>query len=241
MTGLARIDEDFHVHSTFSVGISTLAENAAAAASRGLRTLCLADHVRTSTTWVPEFAAAVSALRPPPGMELLAGLEAKILDRSGRLDMPPVVSGIDLILIADHQFPSDHGPVDPAELAAMLRSGAISADEVVAGLAEATANAMDRAGRPLLAHLFSVLPKAGLSESDVPDDLLDELARRAGRAGALVEVNEKWACPSPRVVSAFARAGAGIVASTDSHDCAAVGQYSYVRATMDSCFAGSGR
>jgi len=48
-------DEDFHVHSTFSDGASTLAENVRVARERRLRTLCLVDHVRADTAWLPDF------------------------------------------------------------------------------------------------------------------------------------------------------------------------------------------
>jgi putative hydrolase len=44
-----------------------------------------------------------------------------------------------------------------------------------------------------------------------------------------VEVNEKWACPSPRTIRALAAAGVPLVAGTDSHDCATVGRYARVR------------
>ena len=39
------LDRDYHVHSTFSDGVSTVTENVSAA-ERGLRLLCLTDHVR---------------------------------------------------------------------------------------------------------------------------------------------------------------------------------------------------
>jgi putative hydrolase len=55
------------------------------------------------------------------------------------------------------------------------------------------------------------------------------LAARARATGAMVEVNEKWACPSARSLRAFADAGVPIVASTDSHNCADVGVYDRVR------------
>ena len=83
------LDEDFHVHSTFSDGASTLAENVRAARERGLRTLCLVDHVRRDTRWLPEFTAAVDQYRGQPGLHVLAGVEAKILDTAGHLDLPP--------------------------------------------------------------------------------------------------------------------------------------------------------
>jgi histidinol phosphatase-like PHP family hydrolase len=47
--GDVALDEDFHVHSTFSDGESTLVENVRAARERALRTLCLVDHVRRDT------------------------------------------------------------------------------------------------------------------------------------------------------------------------------------------------
>ena len=139
MNAAPRLDEDYHVHSTFSDdAVSTLAENLAAARERGLRTLCLAEHVRRGTAWVPEFLAAVHALRPVPGLEVLAGVEVKILDRAGRLDLPGGTGGADLVLIADHQFPSDLGPVHPREMGRAIANGEVTEAEVIEILGKPT-------------------------------------------------------------------------------------------------------
>src|ERR1700678_3161648 len=152
--GLA-FDEDFHVHSTFSDGESSLAQNVQAARERELRTLCLVDHVRRDTEWLPEFTAAVAPFRKQQGPRVLAGVEAKILDTSGRLDLPPDLDGIDLVLIADHQFPGDDGPVHPAQARAALANGGMTEAEAIERLCEATANAVGASDRRrLLAHLF---------------------------------------------------------------------------------------
>ena len=226
------LDEDFHVHSTFSDGGSTLAENVRAARERALRTLCLVDHVRRDTAWLPEFAAAVTALRDQRGLRILAGVEAKILDTCGRLDLPPGLDGIDLVLIADHQFPGDGGPVHPAEARAAIGRGAMTPAEAFERLCEATANALSATDRRrVLAHLFSVLPKIGLDEAMVPEALLTRLATRIAAAGAMVEINEKWACPSARTVAAMAHAGVQVVAGSDSHHHRDVGVYRSVRLT----------
>ena len=83
---------DHHVHSTFSDdAVSTPAENLAAAQAAGLRELRMVDHVRVSTTYVPEFLAAVRALPTVDGLVVLTGVEAKILDASGAVDAPPEV------------------------------------------------------------------------------------------------------------------------------------------------------
>jgi putative hydrolase len=237
VTSPLALDEDHHVHSSFSDdAVSTLAENAAAARRRGLRALVLADHVRQDSDWVPEFLSAVDELRPVPGLEIRAGVEAKILDQSGQLDLPGAAAGADRVLIADHQFPGEHGPVHPGQVREAIEAGQVSADEVISGLVQATAAALAMAARPQLAHLFSILPKMGLAEADVPDQAIAHLARQARRAGARVEVNEKWACPSARTARVFAQAGVRLVASTDSHDCADVGVYAAVRELAGSAF-----
>jgi putative hydrolase len=226
------LDEDFHVHSTFSDGESSLAQNVRAAQERALRTLCLVDHVHRDTGWLPEFAAAVAPFRQQPGPRILAGVEAKILDGSGRLDLPPCLDGIDLVLIADHQFPGDGGSVNPAQARAAIGCGEMTAAEAIELLCTATANALDGTDRQcVLAHLFSVLPRMGLAESLVPEPLLDELAGRVAAACAMVEVNEKLGCPSPRTITAMIQAGVRVVAGSDSHHCRDVGVYRSVRQT----------
>jgi putative hydrolase len=232
------LDQDHHVHSTFSDdAVSTVAENVEAARKRGLRTLCLAEHVRHDSAWVPDFVSAVDALRPAGGLDVLAGVEVKILDRTGRLDLPQCIAGTDVVLIADHQFPGDLGPVHPRAMRDAIASGIVTPGEVIDCLIDATSGALMAATlldqRPQLAHLFSVVPKMGLDEASIPDRAIGQLARQARAAGARLEVNEKWACPSPRTVRAFAEAGVDLVASTDSHDCRDVGAYSWVRRIAD--------
>jgi putative hydrolase len=226
------------VHSTFSDdAVSTLAENVAAAAARGLTAIRLIDHVRVDTAWVPAFLAAVRDLDIPDSLTVRTGVEAKILDASGRLDIPADLvvgpGGVDGIVIADHQFPGPDGPWSPARTQAELAAGLRSA-EAVATLVRATIAAMERAGGGAqLAHPFSILPKVGLAEADIDDALLREWAEAAARTGTSIEVNEKWGCPGPRAVRAARAAGAALVASTDSHRADDVGRYDRVAAILE--------
>ncbi|HEY3907271.1 MAG TPA: PHP domain-containing protein [Streptosporangiaceae bacterium] len=244
MSAALRLDEDFHVHSTFSDdGASTLAENVETAQERGLSTLCLADHVRRDTAWLPEFLGAVSAYRRLDGLAVLAGVEAKILDAAGHLDLPPglrgrhadadAADGLDLVLIADHQFPGEGGPVHPARLRTAIEQRELSAQEAIEQLVKATVRAAAHAKktglRPLVAHLFSLLPKSGLAEDQVPQPLLRELAAGLADSEAMVEVNEKWRCPSARTIGALRAAGVPIVAGSDSHHRRDIGRYASVR------------
>ena len=224
---------DHHVHSTYSSdAVSTLEQNVAVAGDRGLTTLCLADHVRADTTWVPEFVVAVKAARAGTELEVLCGVEAKILDDRGRVDVPADLPAVDRVLIADHQFPGVDGPVAPNDVRRRLNAEETTPEEVVQTLVDATVAALRRTPTPQLAHLFSILPKVGLNESDVEPDHLRLLATTARATGALVEVNEKWNCPGPAAVAAFRAEGVPVVPSTDSHDAQDVGRYRRVLALL---------
>lgn len=224
---------DLHVHSTFSDGASTIEENLASAAGHGMHTLGMVDHVRRSTDWVPSFVDAVRALDGTAGLQILCGVEAKILDTDGVMDMPDGMPSLDYVLIADHQLPRPDGPMNPAVARELIEQHELSADDVIDGLIEATVNSLGCYDRVIVAHLFSILPKCGLSEADVPEALVRRLGQAARSTGATVEVNEKWSCPSRRVVDLLVAEGVPITMSTDAHHETRVGRYSYVTDTLD--------
>lgn len=228
---------DFHVHSTFSDDArSTLAENIAAASAAGLRTVRLTDHVRASTTWVPEFLTAVAAESIPDGLTVLTGVEAKLLDASGAVDVPAGLvvgpGGVDAIVIGDHQFPGTDGPWSPSATRERLDAG-LATEDALDLMIEASIRAMERTPHAQLAHWFSILPKVGLDESQLGPERLSAWALAAAATGTLVEVNEKWDCPGPAAIAALLDAGARIVASTDSHVASDVGRYERVPRLLD--------
>lgn len=224
---------DHHVHSTFSDdAASTLQENVDAAQDAGLTTLRLVDHVRRATTWVPEYVGAVRALDVPEGLTVLTGVEAKILNASGELDIPVLPGGIDRILIADHQFPGTDGPLSPSSITERIAGGWSTVD-VLDQLVSALIATMRRHPGNQLAHCFSLLPKIGLSEEDLGTERTAAWAQAAAETDTLVEVNEKWGCPGIPQLRALHAAGAQVVASTDSHHASEVGRYSRVLELLD--------
>jgi putative hydrolase len=223
---------DYHVHSTFSDdATSTIDENLDAAAAIGLREIRLIDHVRGSTTWVPDFLRAVALTGGREGLTVLTGVEAKILNARGELDVPADLvvgrGGVDAVVIADHQFPGLDGAWSPEETRRRMAAG-LSVSDALDLLVGATVAAMESVEFGQLAHCFSILPKIGLSEDDLTDEHLATWALGAARTGTLIEVNEKWACPGPRALRAAVAAGARIVASTDAHVAKDVGRYDAV-------------
>ena len=228
-----RLDEDLHVHSTFSDGADLLEQNLAAATAAGLRRLGCVDHVRRDTTYVPDYVRAVTALRQTTTVAMTIGVEAKILDAAGTLDMPDVLTGVERVYVADHQFPDASGPISPRAIRESLASGDRDGAAVIEGLVGSLVAAMRRYSgehRLVLAHLFSILPKMGLAESMVDDATIERVVTTAAETGTVIEVSERWKCPSARVVAVACRNRVEICASTDSHRAADIGKYTYVAA-----------
>jgi putative hydrolase len=219
--------QDMHVHSTFSDGAGSIEENIAAAERQGLRQLTCVDHVRASTDWVPDYVAAVRALAPTTELTLRCAIEAKLLDTGGALDLPDAIDGIDAIYAADHQVPLADGPHHPREVRASLEAGQRQTEDVLDAIVTATERALDRPEQVVIAHLFSVLPKLGLHERDVPLPLIERLAAAAQRHGAWIEIDERWRCPSARTVRPFIDLGVPLLLSTDSHRSDTIGRYDY--------------
>jgi putative hydrolase len=216
-----------HVHSTYSDGAGTVAENLIAAERAGLRTLTCVDHVRGDTDWAPEFAEEVRSLATGSKLQVRSGVEVMILDTSGELDLPAEIGDVDRIYAADHRVPLEDGPADPASIRAAIEGGDRDPAAVLDSIVTATANALARRPNLVIAHLFSVLPKLGLEEKSVDRAILDGLARTAAERGASLEIDERWRCPSAGTTGAFHAAGVPILLSTDSHSPETIGRYDY--------------
>ncbi len=224
--------QDMHVHSTFSDGRDTIEDNVAEAERLGLLELTCVDHVRVDTDWVADYAAAVRRVDETTPVLVRCAVEAKLLDTSGKLDLPPDLEGVDAIYAADHQVPLDDGPHSPREVKELIADGTLAGVDVVEAIVTSTANALRRHSSVVIAHLFSVLPKLALSEDDVPMRLVDQLAEVTAQTGARIEVSERWSCPNARTLRPFLRRGVPLLLSTDSHRSDTIGRYSYCLAIL---------
>ena len=223
---------DLHVHSTFSDGRGTIEENIAAAEALGLGTLGCVDHVRVDTDWVPAYVEAVQRARDGTAVELRCGIEAKLLDTTGALDLPGGIDGIDAIYAADHQVPLADGPTHPREVRERIGGGDLDPAVVIDAILTSTARALDRPQRVVIAHFLSILPKIGLTEADVPPEGLERLAAEAARTGQEIEISERWRCPSAATLRPFKALGVPIVLSTDSHKRGTIGRYEHCLAVL---------
>ncbi len=89
-----RLSYDLHTHTTFSHGKGSNGDNVKAAISRGLKTIGISDHGPGHVTYgvkrsnISVMRSEVERLKPLyPEIEILLGVEANIINLSGRLDV----------------------------------------------------------------------------------------------------------------------------------------------------------
>lgn len=219
---------DWHTHTNVTDGTAFPEEMVRAAAVAGLHRIHVTDHVRGDSTWLPEYVTEIGRVRAAAPIDVVCGVEAKILDVRGRVDLPGDLRGVEQVVVADHQFPTRSGPVAPQEMRRRIETGEVLASDVVAELVLATVRAVFAHDQVVVGHLFSVLPKAGIDLSVVTDEMLSTLASAVRAAGASIEINEKWRTPSVPMVRTLCGLGVTLVPSSDAHSVAAVGAYDYV-------------
>ncbi|HYZ65991.1 MAG TPA: PHP domain-containing protein, partial [Nitrososphaeraceae archaeon] len=80
--------EDYHVHSSYndhSASDLTVKNALDRAAEVGLKTLAFTEHVRRSSSWVPQYIQEIKNLRESSMTNVIIGFEAKILS-DGSID-----------------------------------------------------------------------------------------------------------------------------------------------------------
>lgn len=103
-----KIIADTHTHTIVSGDAhSTLLENIQAAGARGLKYLCVTEHVNSIPQAAPPayFRSMCSIPREYGGVRIARGVEANILDYDGRLDMPDdILDWLDWVIASLHDL-----------------------------------------------------------------------------------------------------------------------------------------
>ena len=103
-----KIIADTHTHTIVSGDAhSTLLENLRAAKERGLRFLCITEHVNSIPRAASPayFKSMCSIPREYEGVQLVRGVEANILDYDGRLDIPDdTLNWLDWVIASLHDL-----------------------------------------------------------------------------------------------------------------------------------------
>jgi putative hydrolase len=224
-----RLDEDWQVRSTFSDGSADVAEIAEAAEAQELSTVCVADRVRRSSGWIPEFTQACRTAGRTTRVDVRSAVEADVLDTSGTVDVPRISSEADFIFVSARRLPTPQGPVEPEEARERIAAGSLLPAKAVEWLVRASANAAQRYGNVALAHPFSLLPELGLGQGHLHPPYARWLAKQMVDSDTPAVIGEKFRSPELWVTGFFLASGVDVHVSTGSRSPETVGRYQWCR------------
>jgi DNA polymerase (family 10)/putative hydrolase len=194
------LNGDWQIHTTWSDGKNTITEYCHEARRKGLRILAFTEHVRREIRydfWA--YMGEVEAARKQfPDLTLLAGCEAKVLNRQGDLDAPPeVLEKADLVLGAFHSFTEPEHYLEALE--AMLKNPWVDS----------------------WAHPTLYAHKRGITLTDKQEERLIRLCQEQQ---VLVEFNGKYNLPRASMREKVKALGIPYVHGSDAHSVSELGR-----------------
>jgi len=216
---------DLHTHTIFSHGTGTIEDNVIAARKKGIAKIGITDHGPGHVAYgvrrwnFPKMRDEVERLSALyTDMEILLGIEANIVNRSGKLDIrPDEFSKFDFVIAGYHYAAFGGNPVANAIAAgknlAQNKSGVATKRQIKIN----TRNIV----RALEKNNVKILTHPG---DKAPVDLL-EIAIACARTDTLVEINTNHMSLSTEDLKTMALAPAKFIISSDAHSPNRIGDF----------------
>ncbi|KUO39701.1 MAG: hypothetical protein AVW05_01405 [Hadesarchaea archaeon DG-33] len=201
---------DFHTHTLYSDGASTVALMVEAAEARGLEAIALTDHGFELSMGIPREKLAsmlrdIEIAREDAGIQVLAGIEANVVDEWGTIDVNDESSRkLDILLVSIHRLGRARNPTEIARDYLMRATNAIEHHK------------FDVFVHPFYFHHY-------LAPHLLPEDLEDFVRLAAGHEVAM-EINIKYRTPDEEFLRLCLREGVKLSVGTDAHTPGEVGR-----------------
>jgi histidinol phosphatase-like PHP family hydrolase len=205
---------DFHLHTNWTDGEDSITVVYQAAVDAGLNTILFSEHGRrTSVDWFPDFAEKIRDLPMEP-CRALVGVESKIEDREGNLDVADeMVNAADLVMASVHRFPGLDGTPIPFE--------EMDTNDVVELEFQLSWAALSNPVIDILGHPFGMsLRRFGV---EPPEDKLRALMERSATFGVMFEINSYYHPDPWRLIKMCREAGTDISLGSNAHAAKDVG------------------
>lgn len=210
-----QLNADYHTHTTFSHGTGLVEDNVLAALSVGLKRLVISDHgplhffgVRKKE--LSRYRAEIDRVQALyPQIELLAGVEANILDNAGNTDIPKDIRGyFNVVLLGWHE-----GVFIPSLPGALSWGGAVMRHRL-----GATGNDMRRKNTEVYFRAMDKLSPFMITHPGRRRPI--ELARFAEECrarGMPLELNNRHNCITKEELESIKETGVRLLVSSDAH------------------------
>ncbi len=208
-------DYDFHMHTTWTDGEDTVQAMHVRAIQAGLKGVLFSEHARrTSGEWFGRFAAEIRAL-PKTKCIALVGVESKIDDFSGALDLAPeVFREADLVMASVHRFPGEEGIVKGTK--------DYTPEKAVDLEYRLSMAALDNPDVDILGHVFGMTYRR--FGFHAPEDKFREIIGKAARTGVAIEINPHYHVDPWSILRWCQEAGAPVSLGSNAHSVTDVGK-----------------
>ena len=193
--------EDYHVHSSYNdhSALDLTVKNALdRAAEVGLKTLAFTEHVRRSSSWVPQYIKEIKNLRESSMTNVIIGFEAKILS-DGSIDCLEEYSEAYFIIASFHSVYSDKEK-----------------------WMEALIKTIENPHVNVIGHLAPE-PTFHLDDGEI-----DFIASRIVLHEKIVEINAKYHRPPKDWILSFREKGVRFHLGSDAHSISEIGRFEKV-------------
>ena len=96
---------DMHIHSNWTDGENSLEEIVEYAEMMGIEIIAFTDHIRSQSTYFPEYKAKIEQIKKSVTLKILVGFETRIKNFKGELDVKKSDIAIaDVVIASVHRF-----------------------------------------------------------------------------------------------------------------------------------------
>ncbi len=223
---MVEITADLHTHTVFSHGRGSIGDNVLAAYRRGLRAVGIADHgpghLFIGVDGVEAFRRMrreiVKTRRLFPGMEILLGVEANIVDLDGSIDVSPAsLPELDYLLVGCHKL------VRPKSIGALR----VALRNLFAGWTGGqSTSSLRRLNTASLTAAVRRFPVVAVTHPGLQVGIdTYELALVCEEYGTALEISSAYAAEQENDVRKALRTGVSFLVSSDAHSPDRVGDF----------------
>ncbi len=177
------LNVEYHIHTNQTDGNASIENVLRNAHGKCLSAVAFTEHVRKETDWFKDFAETVKKKgKDYPGIKVYVGCEAKVLDKTGRLDISEEILNLsDIVLGSVHRFPDNGGGYIDFNTLDAKSFAEIECELALALLEKAPIN--------VLAHPGGMYQR---KHGTYPENLLRKLFKASLKRGIAMEINSSY-------------------------------------------------
>lgn len=214
-----KLTGDFHTHSTYTHGKSTIEENVRQAENLGLKAIAITEHAYKSIYHIrsgdlSKMRADIEEIKDKYSTKILVGIETNLVSREGDIDVSDEeLADLDLVILGFHKMTRVKLKEKLFWVLPMLLRKKLSKKQIEINT-QAYLKAMDKHRVSILAHL-----QYGNCQVDC-----ERLAKYCAERGIYIELNGKRINFSREEIDKMVATGVKFIINSDAHDVYSVGK-----------------